>query len=141
MLYGPDAETFRPERWLEADVETLELWERVGFAFGSGARACLGKSIALMGIYKITAVVGSLIELYLHWLIGNQQLFRHFLFSVSGPPPGINIYRKETNFGAVRGEGWWVKMRRREQAEEEWKQLDLFFSRHIVAEEHKDIQL
>lgn len=41
--FGKDAETFRPERWLEADDEEKKRMERCFFTFGGGSRACIGK--------------------------------------------------------------------------------------------------
>ncbi|KAL7269973.1 hypothetical protein RUND412_007330 [Rhizina undulata] len=52
-LYGEDAEFFRPERWLEASPEQLQLWNKYDFQFGYGARACIGKNIGLMAIHKL----------------------------------------------------------------------------------------
>ncbi|AEO69867.1 uncharacterized protein THITE_2120621 [Thermothielavioides terrestris NRRL 8126] len=43
-VYGHDADTFRPERWLKADTADMH---RFFFAFGSGARTCIGKSESL----------------------------------------------------------------------------------------------
>ncbi|KAL1846513.1 hypothetical protein Plec18170_009091 [Paecilomyces lecythidis] len=47
-VYGEDVDVYRPERWLEADRETYKLMDRNYFAFGSGARTCLGKNVSLM---------------------------------------------------------------------------------------------
>lgn len=53
-IYGDDATIFRPERWLEAEGETLEKMERtLGLLWGHGKYSCLGKNIAWMELNKI----------------------------------------------------------------------------------------
>ena len=52
-VFGEDAKTFRPERWLEASEERLRLMEKTMLHFGAGNHVCLGKSIAVMEIYKL----------------------------------------------------------------------------------------
>ena len=53
QLYGKDATEYRPERWLEADENTLADWDRFDFNWAYGSRACIGKNIALMQLHKI----------------------------------------------------------------------------------------
>ncbi|KAH9204888.1 cytochrome P450 oxidoreductase [Leptodontidium sp. 2 PMI_412] len=52
-VFGEDADCFRPERWLEADPETLRAMDRSFLAFGSGPRTCIGKNISLLEMAKI----------------------------------------------------------------------------------------
>jgi cytochrome P450 len=47
-VYGEDAEVFRPERWLEADLAQLKEMERSSLAFGAGSRVCIGKNISMI---------------------------------------------------------------------------------------------
>lgn len=56
-VYGSDAFTFRPERWLEASEEQLKAMERNFLAFGAGARSCLGKNISLLEMSKLVPQV------------------------------------------------------------------------------------
>lgn len=59
-IFGPDADTFRPERWFDQDTERLKARERVQeMVFGTGRTSCLGKDIALMelrtAIFEVSA--------------------------------------------------------------------------------------
>lgn len=54
VLWGPDPEAFRPERWLEEkDEKRLAEMENGIFAFGTGPRVCLGKNIAYFEMFKL----------------------------------------------------------------------------------------
>lgn len=59
-IFGPDAATFNPDRWLKSENETEEGFQarirrmkKADMAFGHGIRSCLGKPIANMEIYKL----------------------------------------------------------------------------------------
>jgi len=68
-FYGPDADTFHPERWIENDEETVKTFERYNeLVFGTGRSSCLGKGIALMELGKAIF-----------------ELLRHFDFTVVNP--------------------------------------------------------
>ncbi|GAD97031.1 putative P450 monooxygenase [Paecilomyces variotii No. 5] len=67
-VYGEDVDVYRPERWLEADRETYKLMDRNYFAFGSGARTCLGKNVSLMEMSKLV-----------------PQLVRDYTFELADP--------------------------------------------------------
>lgn len=56
-VYGPDADSFRPERWLEASEEAASVMERAWFPFGGGSRACVGKNLALLEMSRAIPVV------------------------------------------------------------------------------------
>ena len=43
-VFGDDVEAFRPERWLD-EAQKGDM-HRFFFAFGSGARTCLGRNIS-----------------------------------------------------------------------------------------------
>ncbi|KAL9033322.1 MAG: hypothetical protein Q9180_006008 [Flavoplaca navasiana] len=59
-IFGRDADFFVPERWLQKEHEDtmtfstrLSLMKNTVLTFGSGKRACIGKNLALLEIYKI----------------------------------------------------------------------------------------
>jgi cytochrome P450 len=53
-VFGPDAISFRPERWLEASPEQLVKMEKVqDFVWGYGKYVCLGRSVALIELNKL----------------------------------------------------------------------------------------
>jgi hypothetical protein len=47
----PDFEAWKPERWLEAGKEQKDEMKKWFWAFGSGARMCLGVHFAMQGTY------------------------------------------------------------------------------------------
>ncbi|KAI0592856.1 cytochrome P450 [Biscogniauxia sp. FL1348] len=63
-VWGPDADEFRPERWLRGETESedafherMKRYSAADLTFGGGSRVCLGRYIARMEIYKIVATL------------------------------------------------------------------------------------
>ncbi|KAF7193659.1 Cytochrome P450 monooxygenase [Pseudocercospora fuligena] len=56
-IFGEDPEMFRPERWIEASEEELTGMNNTMFVFGAGPRACLGKNISYLEIYKVVPAI------------------------------------------------------------------------------------
>ncbi|KAF8427288.1 putative cytochrome P450 monooxygenase [Tirmania nivea] len=88
-LYGEDAEEYRPERWLESEEKTKEM-DKYDFQFGYGDRSCLGKSIALMELYK-----------------GLVQFFRLFEPELVNPKKPC-VYR---NMGIAVHTNFWIRVK------------------------------
>lgn len=61
-LWGDDSECFRPERWLDADLEEERLRQMtkvVDINFAAGQFLCAGKGVALMQVNKVVPEVST----------------------------------------------------------------------------------
>ena len=56
-VFGPDANTFHPGRWL-GDQEHVQRMHKLALWFGYGSRKCLGRNIALFESQKFIVQVG-----------------------------------------------------------------------------------
>jgi len=63
-IFGNDADQYRPERWLcgeseseEAYAARLKVMKDADLSFGGGNRACLGRPLALVELYKVISFV------------------------------------------------------------------------------------
>lgn len=56
-VFGPDADVFRPERWLEGDKERAKMMEQNFMPFGLGSRVCIGRNISLLEMNKVIPVI------------------------------------------------------------------------------------
>lgn len=63
-VFGADAEHFHPERWMQSPDESEEIYqerrramERTELSFGQGSRTCIGKSVALLEMFKAVATL------------------------------------------------------------------------------------
>ena len=62
-IFGDEPESFKPERWLRKEARGD--MERFFFAFGSGARICLGRNISWMEMSKLVPTLFSKFDLQL----------------------------------------------------------------------------
>ncbi|KAF6218600.1 hypothetical protein HO133_005951 [Letharia lupina] len=60
-VFGEDAGVWRPERWLDCDNEQRRRMEAGLLTFGAGHRACIGKNISYLEVYKL---IPSLLRTY-----------------------------------------------------------------------------
>lgn len=61
-VFGPDADEYKPERWMKRDNESQiqyderrKSMERSDMTFGHGSRACIGKNLTLLELHKAVA--------------------------------------------------------------------------------------
>ncbi|KAJ5743505.1 Cytochrome P450 [Penicillium manginii] len=62
-VYGDDAGSFRPERWLEASEEKLKAMERCGIWFGNGKHTCIGQHFARAKTMKVLVMMLMKVEI------------------------------------------------------------------------------
>ncbi|KAL4876467.1 cytochrome P450 [Aspergillus karnatakaensis] len=89
----PNAKTFRPERWIEAeeDPARLKVMNEMYMPFGLGSRTCLGKHISILEMSKLI-----------------PQIIRNFDFETQ------NRTLETENYWFVKPTNFEVKVRRRE---------------------------
>ena len=56
-IYGPDFDTFRPQRWLEASESKLQSMEKCLIPYGAGYNGCPGQHLARLELCKTTALI------------------------------------------------------------------------------------
>lgn len=71
-IWGPEPQSFKPERWLQAvGEEKVVFEERLArmkhndFTFSYGPRGCLGRHIAILMIYKVMPTILALLDVSL----------------------------------------------------------------------------
>jgi cytochrome P450 len=72
-IYGADADTFRPERWLEAKLNPSRLMdmETAFFAFSRGNRGCTGRALAMLQMSMFVTRI--LRQFDIEWAEGTEQ--------------------------------------------------------------------
>ncbi|KAI1374267.1 cytochrome P450 [Hypoxylon crocopeplum] len=71
-VFGPDADAWRPERWIEGDEARIKKMDASLLTFGAGHRTCLGKHISYLEIFKL---VPTLLQAYDIELVDGGRAF------------------------------------------------------------------
>lgn len=68
-IWGPEPDSFKPERWLQGEGEAKEVFEKRlavmkhnDFSFSYGPRVCLGRHIATLEIWKVIPTMFGLLD-------------------------------------------------------------------------------
>ncbi|KAK8043955.1 hypothetical protein PG994_012793 [Apiospora phragmitis] len=114
-VWGPDADEFRPERWLRyghghgqkeeeeeaEDEETeegyaarLRAMNNADLTFGAGSRVCLGKHLGLLQVYKVVATLVARYDLELVDPAKNWWVRCAFFLRQRGPDVRIRRRRR-----------------------------------------------
>ncbi|CAI6085610.1 unnamed protein product [Clonostachys chloroleuca] len=86
-VFGEDADSFNPERWLSNDAERISLMNRYWMPFGLGSRTCIGRHISMLEMCKLI-----------------PRIVRDFDFQLDGSIANPNVSWKTTAY-------WFVKPR------------------------------
>ncbi|PLB51973.1 cytochrome P450 [Aspergillus steynii IBT 23096] len=95
-LWGADADTFRPERWIDRSDPARPVQNPLGgsvapvcmMSFGYGARSCVGRPLGLALIKRQVAVLVQRFQLEQASVL--DQPSPEGLFA-AGPPPGLQV--------------------------------------------------
>ncbi|RPA85284.1 putative cytochrome P450 monooxygenase [Ascobolus immersus RN42] len=101
--FGEDAHLFNPDRYYNASEKELIRLDKLDYVWGYGSRACLGRNLAQVELYKILC-----------------EFFRRFKPSWTVAPEGQEPKEMtEENFGIWIQFGLWTNVERRDV--KEWK--------------------
>ncbi|TLS20886.1 uncharacterized protein PpBr36_10754 [Pyricularia pennisetigena] len=92
-IYGDDAESFRPERWLEKSPNLTVMTKTNDLIFGHGKWQCLGKSVAMFELGKVIF-----------------ELVRNFDWTLENPEKAWDAHNYN---GLIHIENLWVQVQER----------------------------
>ncbi|KAH8755726.1 cytochrome P450 [Diaporthe sp. PMI_573] len=78
-VFGEDAETWNPDRWLGSDEGQRRVMEKSLLTFGAGSRTCLGKNISHLEIYKLIPTLFTHFEMTLSTAKPDWKVANHWL--------------------------------------------------------------
>ncbi|KAL9073674.1 MAG: hypothetical protein Q9157_004648 [Trypethelium eluteriae] len=91
-IFGSDAYSFNPDRWIKGDALRME---RAIIVFGTGPRTCIGKNISLSEIYKLVPQIVRDFEIRLVEPEKGWKTTDYWFHKQTG----INVYVRERDHG------------------------------------------
>lgn len=97
-VFGEDAESFRPARYLDASPNQLHAMNGANLAFGGPSRSCPGQHLAKIAVIKVVAAI-----------------FLHFEVEILDDEEAKKFGRgfKEESFFVVKWYGIWMRLKAR----------------------------
>ncbi|KPI37028.1 Pisatin demethylase [Cyphellophora attinorum] len=84
VIYGDDADQWRPERWLTGDADRQSKMAGASLTFGGGTRTCIGKNISLLELYKVIPAIIQMFDVSLVKPKDEWRTVNEFLVSQEG---------------------------------------------------------
>lgn len=89
-LFGADADTFRPERWLEGDESRIKM-SRALLIWGGQSRTCPGQHLALFLVCKVLATLLIKFRVEVEW---DKAAFTHAWFASTLEGVSVKFHAK-----------------------------------------------
>jgi len=84
-IWGQDAESFRPERWLEKDWSKVENFNTIYMPFMAGPHSCIGNKLALV---EVKLIIINLLKEF-SFTIDPKVVYRGVRFLTLRPDPDV----------------------------------------------------
>ncbi|KAL2016198.1 hypothetical protein VTK56DRAFT_4087 [Thermocarpiscus australiensis] len=84
-IFGPDAGRYNPDRWLQEDEPgRVRAMERVNLTWGGGARACPGRHLAELVVYKVVPALLEEFDVEITALPAEDEMPCYFMAMLTG---------------------------------------------------------
>ncbi|SPQ20714.1 f3decbc3-5019-46e8-b3ad-4407bd8b343f [Thermothielavioides terrestris] len=104
-IFGDDAAEYNPDRWLrDDDPAKVRIMERTNLTWGAGARACPGRHLAEMVVYKVIPALLREFDLKITVLPKEEEMPCYFIAMMTGVKASHPVLARQTrNVAAVPG--------------------------------------
>ncbi|KAK3942870.1 Pisatin demethylase [Diplogelasinospora grovesii] len=82
-IFGPDADSFNPDRWLQ-DPESAREMDRYNLTWGGGGRMCPGRHLAELIVYKVVPALVKEFEVEITHMPKEEEMPVYFMAMLTG---------------------------------------------------------
>ena len=93
-IFGPDANDFNPDRWLDSDAAAN--MDKYMFAFGGGSRTCIGRNFAMAAMSKLVPEFLRQFEIELADPKGEMKFDNHWYRTTRTRLMGVGLLNRTT---------------------------------------------